>query len=394
MKYLYFLFSALLLLSACEDVERGPIDNDGKAPQQVTNVEVEPLPGGAKITYDLPDDPDLLYIEARYMLPNGESKRVNSSYNGRSIKVEGFAEVTEYQVILTSVDRSGNRSQPYTVKFEPLTPPVISTFESIKIQPDFGGVNMVWDNPSGAELAIIVSRKDEAGDDVLLDTYYSSAKVGNYTVRGLKSVEGDFSVKVRDKWNNFSELKRATLTPLYEEKLDRTIFRSLGQSYMDRVGADWGNFPRMWDNNFQDNMFNTSEYPWYASLEVSPKPIRLSRVVIWQYSWPFNDYGHYYNGGNGKTYEIWGCTDETLSEDMSGWTLLQTCDIVKPSGLPYIIGRENMTDEDYDLAHNKGHEFIFPLDAPSVRYIRIRSIATFGSSLANFAELQIFGDPR
>lgn len=52
-----------------------------------------------------------------------------------------------------------------------------------------------------------------------------------------------------------------------------------------------------------------------------------------------------------------------------------------------------MTEEDFDLAHNKGHEFIFPLDAPAVRYIRIRSLESFGTSLGTFSEVQIFGSP-
>lgn len=159
MKYSYYLFLALFFFIACEDVERKPIDQDGVAPQQVTDVMIESIPGGATITYQLPPDPDLLYVEAAYVLPNGERMRVNSSYNGRSVVVEGFAEVIEYQVALTSVDRAGNRSEPYIVNFTPDTPPVISVFNSIEMQPDFGGVNLQWTNPAEAELAIMISKK-------------------------------------------------------------------------------------------------------------------------------------------------------------------------------------------------------------------------------------------
>ena len=392
MKYSYYLFLALFFFIACEDVERKPIDQDGVAPQQVTDVMIESIPGGATITYQLPPDPDLLYVEAAYVLPNGERMRVNSSYNGRSVVVEGFAEVIEYQVALTSVDRAGNRSEPYIVNFTPDTPPVISVFNSIEMQPDFGGVNLQWTNPAEAELAIMISKKDELGDDVNIDTYYTSAQTGTYTIRGQKIEEGDFSVQVRDKWNNLSDVKRKTLTPIYEEKLDRHNFSALGQDYADRV-SDYGNIPKFWDNNFENNVFGGSDFPWYASFSLGDKPIRLSRLVIWQYAWANTlNYGHYYAGGNGKTFEIYGSNSPT--PDMSGWTLLQTCDIVKPSGLPYAIGRDNMSDEDFDLAHNKGHEFNIPLNAPSVRYIRIRSIDTFGSNLANFSELEFYGDPR
>lgn len=392
MKYNYFIFLALLFFIACEDVKRTPIDHDDVAPQQVTDVIIEPIPGGAAITYRLPKDPDLLYIEASYVLPNGDQLRVNSSYNGRSVVVEGFAEIKEYQIALTSVDRSGNRSEPYIVTFTPDTPPVISVFNSIEMQADFGGVNLQWDNPTGAELAIMIYKKDEVGDDVNIDTYYTSAKAGNYSVRGQTIEEGHFSVQVRDKWNNFSEIKRKTLTPIYEEKLDRHNFSTLGQDYCDRV-TDYSNVPKFWDDDRENNVFGGSDFPWYASFSLADKPVRLSRIVIWQYAWANSlNYGHYYSGGNGKTFEIYGSNEPT--KDMAGWMLLKTCDIVKPSGLPYALGRENMSDEDFELAHNKGHEFIFPLDAPSVRYIRIRSIDTFGGNLAVCSELEFYGDPR
>ena len=52
-----------------------------------------------------------------------------------------------------------------------------------------------------------------------------------------------------------------------------------------------------------------------------------------------------------------------------------------------------MSEEDFDLAHNKGHEFIIPLDAPAVRHLRVRGVECFGGTIGCFAELQIFGDP-
>lgn len=391
MKYSYFLF-ALFFFLACEDVERKPIDQDSVAPQQVTDVVISPIPGGAKISYRLPPDPDLLYIEAAYTLPNGDNLHVNSSYNGRSILVEGFAEVKEYQVALTSVDRSGNRSEPYIVNFTPDTPPVVAVFNSIEMQPDFGGVNLRWTNPTGAELAIITFKKDQFGDNVNIDTYYTSSKEGNYTVRGQAIEETDFSVQVRDKWNNLSALKQQSLLPIYEEKLNRNNFKSLGADYFNQV-QDYGNVVKFWDGNFEFNAFGQSNIPWYASFSLGDKPIRLSRIVIWQYAWAAtNNYGHYYYGGNGKLYKVYGSNNPTT--DMEGWTLLQTCPIVKPSGLPIGFGREYMSDEDFDLAHNKGHEFLIPLDAPPVRYIRIESLEGFEGNLGVCSELEFYGDPR
>ena len=41
---------------------------DSIAPGTVSNVSVENLPGGAKITYDLPDEKDLAFVEANYTI--------------------------------------------------------------------------------------------------------------------------------------------------------------------------------------------------------------------------------------------------------------------------------------------------------------------------------------
>lgn len=394
MKYIYLLIGITLFL-ACNDIEREPIVMDKIAPGQITNVTVTPTPGGANITYDLPLDMDLSYIEARYTLPNGKNVLVNSSSNKRMLSIEGFAEIKEYEVTLTSIDRSGNRSESYLVKVTPDTPPVLAVYNTIKIQPDFGGLNLQWSNPTESDLAILIYKKNEDGENENIDTYYTSSKNGNYSVRGLDDVKSEFTIQLRDKWNNFSEKYTETLIPLFETQISANDLKLLEYAYTSNLPmSDMAFLPKMWDNDLHDKMVTEkSQIPWYASFTVANKPIRLSRVIIWQFSWPFNNYGHYYAGNNGSVYEIYGSADEVPTVDMSGWTLLTTCKIVKPSGLPYVLGRENMSDEDFDLAHNRGHEFILPLDVPAVRHLRIRSVECFGGVIGCFAELQIFGDP-
>lgn len=396
MKYIYYLLSIVLLLSACKDVELGPItQEDGTAPAIISDVTVKTIPGGAVITYQLPTDPDLLYIEASYQLSNGENKVLTASYNTRSISVEGFAEVKEYEVSLSSVDRSGNRSAPYTVKFTPDTPPVISVLSTLSMQADFGGIRLEWDNPSKAELAILIYRTDSIGDNVIIDTQYSSTAKGAYTVRGQDTISTNYSVRLRDKWNNYSEIKSKTLTPIFEMKLDRLIFRSLGADFGDRVGS-YGDIPRLWDNNFLDNAITDVKTvaPWYASFSIANVPVRLSRVIVWQYAWAdIGNYGHYYAGNNMRRFELWGSNDPT--PDMSGWVKLDNCEIIKPSGLPFAFGSDNMSNEDFDLARNKGHEFMIPLSAPAVRYIRLVSLEGFETDvLCTPSELHFYGDPR
>lgn len=389
-----YIVSCILcsMLASCNEVTMSPVDKDTEAPHIITNVNVESIPGGAFIKYDLPDDPDLLYVKAAYKLDNGELQVVNASCLDKKLKVEGFADVKEYELFLTSVDRSGNESEAVVVKFTPQTPPVISVKETILVRPDFGGVNLTWNNETEAPLAIIISIKERDSDEYkIADTYYTSMKNGAYTTRGLESVETDFKIEVRDKWGNYSDAIKTKQTPLYEERLDRKNFKSLGGEYANNV-TDHGNLPKLWDEDYENNVFGGTKVPWYVSFDMGVKA-RLSRIVLWQYSWASYDYAHYYAGSNMRKCRIYGSNDPTI--DMSGWTLLMECEIIKPSGLPIGIGRQYQSDEDFDIAHNKGHEFMVPLDAPAVRYIRIEGIESWeGGGLGVPGEMHIFGDGR
>lgn len=393
MKKIYnilFIFSCILY--SCNDVKMSPIDGDSVPPGKLTNITTESIPGGVFINYDLPDDPDILYVKARYELDNGEIQTINSSYFDKGLKIEGFAKVQEYEAQLVCIDRSGNNSEIVIVKFTPDTPPVTTVKETLKIVPDFGGLNLTWENKSESPLAIIISMKNEETNEYkIIDTYYTSMADGNYSSRGLDAIESDFKIKVRDKWGNYSDEIETTLTPIYETRLDRTRFRSLGGEYANNVN-DIGNLPKLWDEEYENNVFGSTVVPWYASMDLGVKS-RLSRVVFWQYSWASYSYAHYYAGSNMRKCKVYGSNDPT--PDMSGWTLLMECEIIKVSGLPIAIGRDNQSEEDFDIAHNKGHEFMVPLDAPAVRYIRIEGIESWeAGGLGVPGEAHFYGDDR
>ena len=77
--------------------------------QEEFNVEqVEQVSGGAILSYVLPDDRDLLYVQAEYTLDTGEKMIVKSSMYGTQIKIDGFAKAEPRKVTLYAVDRSHN----------------------------------------------------------------------------------------------------------------------------------------------------------------------------------------------------------------------------------------------------------------------------------------------
>ena len=76
-KYLFVqVLLIIFLFNACEEDIREPLISEGIAPGKISNVVVENLPGGAALTYTLPNDNDLLYVLAEYEFGNGDNRRL------------------------------------------------------------------------------------------------------------------------------------------------------------------------------------------------------------------------------------------------------------------------------------------------------------------------------
>ena len=102
MKYaILFILLLGIVATACKD---------GVAPLQIKNPEVINVEGGALITYDLPDEEDLLYVEAKYKRNSGEVAIAQASVYTDTLKIEGLGDTTRREVQITTVDRSFNRS--------------------------------------------------------------------------------------------------------------------------------------------------------------------------------------------------------------------------------------------------------------------------------------------
>ena len=71
----YLVVSLIGLIMSCSDEDiQTPLEQNDTPPQQVTDVQVENLPGKARLTYTLPVDQDLLYVQANYTLENGRDR--------------------------------------------------------------------------------------------------------------------------------------------------------------------------------------------------------------------------------------------------------------------------------------------------------------------------------
>jgi hypothetical protein len=222
MKKIINILLALLLTAVwygCKEDPRGIVATDSDAPGPVTNPVVESLPGGAKITYQLPNDRDLLYVQAIYTI-NGVEKNASATLFVDTLVVQGFGTTDPQTINLYAIDRSGNRSVPTPVEIRPGMPPIQLIRESMEMVAGFGGVQVSWINEYKADVVVTILA-DSLGFINEVDAVYSNLEEDKYSVRGLDTTERIFGVYVRDRWDNYSDTVFKALTPLYELKLDK-----------------------------------------------------------------------------------------------------------------------------------------------------------------------------
>ncbi len=392
MKKLIFLIAiagVLTFISGCEEDIRGPLFQDSEAPGPVSSPQVTNLPGAAIIQYVLPQDQDLLYVKAEYTLASGVIAETKSSSYLNTLKVEGFGDTSEKTVTLYAVDRSENVSAPITVKVNPTTPDVTTVQASIEMIPDFGGVLYRWKNENNAALSFMILATDSTGKLSEVETIYSGVTNGEYTVRGFAPEEKAFGIIVRDRWDNFSDTSKVVVTPLFEEKLDKTKFN---QVTLDNDN-DWAAWEGKYEYAFDDNntTFNHtwagSGWPQYMTIDLG-SVVRLSRVNVVQRQTFF--YAH----GNPRLLDIWGIVEAPDQDgSLDKWHPLRVAGPPTNNGCvarrPTLEGGTAAEDQEH---FEKGDEYSFTLEDPEVRYIRFVVNETWGlTGFSHFAEITFYG---
>lgn len=425
MKKYSFLFAALLMLlsfAACEE------ENATKAKEPdgpwvsgpVTDYEVTPINGGAVITYSIPQDPDILYIMAEYER-NGEVFTEKASVFANELTIEGFHNVGEVYVILYKVNRFEQRSDPLFIAFEPLESVVSMAEKSFKLTPTFGGMTTEWDNATGTELSLKLMIQNVEDQELVTNTvYYSTLMHDEYSFRGFEAVETTFAFVFEDKWGNLSNILYYTITPFFETIIPKPYADYRSSIPLDNISNLSGRtMATLWDN-----IVNTSAHGWLTnpgqsglSMTIDLKQVvKLSRIVIHGYH-----VNAVYGQANFTKYELWG-TDQIDYTKVSyppywldsisvagghvhGYQLTDIPDYTFKDDWAYLgwheIPRydiEPLKDpEAQKLLYTEGAEYLMPIDAPPVRYLRffIREIAKVAPGANNYwscGEITCYGD--
>ncbi|WP_460764968.1 DUF5000 domain-containing lipoprotein [Niabella terrae] len=384
------LLPLMLLISCGKETIKGPLETGDGTPGKLTNIQVENLPGASKISYTLPDDPSVLYVLAEFSTQQGELRIAKSSVYTDNIVLEGFASTDEQQVTLYVVNRSEVRSEPIEVKINPLLAPIHEVYEELVVLEDFGGIKLQIRNDLEREYVLYTLRKNENGIFESFDRLYTNSKLREYLMTGLPAEPMDFAFVLMDKWQNKSDTLYKTLTPLYEEKLDKSKW-NLKVLDNDTYLSESSDNPRLLWDDITTNRFRlrsaTPDPPHWLTIDIGQTAM-LSRIRVNAY-WTSN--GNWlFNRQSPRYFEIWASNNPSQSGSWENWDKLGSYESVKPSGLP--LGE--FTNEDLAVGA-AGEDFTLPYNGVSYRYIRFVTISTWDTRPNTYwGELTLWGNPE
>ncbi|HLT86082.1 MAG TPA: DUF5000 domain-containing lipoprotein [Sphingobacterium sp.] len=390
-----FIAFIFVFMTACKEAEMAPLVSNDTKPGVVSNIEVENLPGGAKISYALPNDPDVLYVAAEFST-KGEKKRVvKSSVFKNHVILDGFIRTDEQEVTLYVVNRSENRSEPATAFIKPLRAPITDVYESLDIEGDFGGVNVKFFNKAEQAYVFYTLVKDEDGGWREHDRLYTEGRGERvHGVRDLPPEPLDFAFFFTDKWQNSSDTLYQTFTPLYEEALSKDLWNHypLDNDYFTPLYASRP-VKSLWTGSTQDYFFLQAKpdltFPLWLTIDLGQAAI-FSRLRVNQVSHN-NATNWLFTNGSPRTYEVWGSNNPSSDGSWDSWTKLGDFESIKPSGLP--LG--TLSNEDMAVAR-AGEDFLFPKPpmTEAYRYIRFNITSTWGNiPIIRISELTFWGQP-
>lgn len=380
------MIAALFLFAGCKEELLSPLPNNGGAtPPPITKPDVINLPGVAKITYTVPADPNLLYVEAVWT-HKGTQRNAKSSYYADTLTLDGFGDTSACDVKIYTVSTGEKKSEPVSVTVRPLIPPVETVFKSLTVKPDFGGINVGFYNETGANMVITVLVRDSTGEFVKDDAFYTNLVRDSFSVRGHDAVPTEFAVFVRDRWNNYSDTLFTTQTPFFEKLLDKKLFKEFVPypgDVNDQIYSAAYPMRNLWDGG--TTIFVTKQglgVPESFTIDLGVSATISRMNYLQRQSTAF-----YYTSGTPEIFDVYGSNNPPADGDFKKWDHLFHCVSTKPSGLPI-----NVVSNDDLTAAKAGEDFNFPVSAQAYRYIRFQVTKTYGNANnITFAELTFWG---
>ncbi|MDR1524197.1 MAG: DUF4959 domain-containing protein [Tannerella sp.] len=389
---------------ACEE-EKKLVYYDESAPAPVAidagTVTVENSAGKSVLRYEIPIDDNLLFVKAEYESAPGVARQAKSSRYTDTLALEGFAAAGDYQIKLFSVGKNEKESQPVTVTVSPLTPPVLEAYPSLDVIATFGGIEGSFSNLSKQPLKAVLMIDSTGNGLEFLQSFMIDNPKAKFTVRNLPAKAMRFSVYMKDRWGNKTEAKEYVLTPMFEERLDKTIWKefklpsdfqnSLENNYPGyRFTGLFSDIICPW-NGWTDNFIpDISSLPSTFTIDLGAEA-KLSRInlVPW-WARLYTDYP--------REFEVYGTASRNPGDDLSAggdWTLIGKFTSWKPSGDdPLVVTAD---DQNYAWPGGENFDIISTDEQPdpyfTVRMVRFKILKTWSGSTNFYSidELTLWG---
>lgn len=245
-KTLYILTGIILcayIITSCEKK-----DDDTLAPGPVKDISFKAAHGKLMFAWSKPEDADLHYIDISFTNANGKSRSEKVSSFASADTITGFADSSEYAFKFTAYDKSGNASEPVIIKARPKAPAFSVVVKTIKLEPDFGGARVTWDNVTGDRITVQVVFKDNAGKK-LTKSFTSSAAHDVGMISELNTNEREFLVSVADAADNISNTVTFTFSPLEESLIDKSGWTVVSFSSEEPAESPNGFAANIFDKN-------------------------------------------------------------------------------------------------------------------------------------------------
>ena len=381
------------MVYGCSEESHQAFGSDNDPPGKVTITSIENVAGGAIIKFTPPSDEDLLYISGKYKNEKGENKQVIVSAYIDSLNINGFGEIGTFDVEVSAFDLGNNQSEIEIIEISPLEAPIHDILRSIDGSQDFGGINISYENPSGANVSLNMSVLNNSDELEFKESFYTSQKNSSYSFRGYDPIATTFVIYVEDQWGNQTETKSFEITPLKDVFIEKS-FWSVVSMPGDESFSEYGfSANQIWDGSWSNqwNCGHTNFLPLQHQLTLDlGQRVKLNRFKLYQ-----RGGSELYKHGNPKIFEIYGRENlDNLpiydpSKPGDGWILLGKFESFKPSGLP----PGSNTEEDY-LFQDNGEDFVFKSASQSkeIRFIRFINIESWNNQMVSvIGELSFWG---
>lgn len=395
-KYLVMAVS-ILYMYACGDSDLNHPMGSTIVPAQIEVKNIKNLNGKSVIFFNRPDDKNFKYLKVVYQTDT-EKRSTNVSYYTDSITVEGFGAAGEYAVNLYSVSAGEAYSEPVVIKVNPLNPPFLFAYESLKVLPTFGGIRIIANNINGEMLTFYAYKKNTKGEWNETGALYTTAEKISQSIRGIEAEEAEFGVVIKDRWGHRSEMLTTTLTPWYEEMCDKKKIGFLKidswESHTQPISVLWDGITTDWNKTFMNKLYYTDKST-QITIDLGRK-YKLSRMELHGRKTATN-FTSIFTNLYPKTIEVWGRNDDQTTgfdENDPSWTKILSTVIKRADGTTADQDLVPLINADREIAI-RGSEAIFFDDILPTRYVCFRSIVNYGnrSSRFNLNELTFYGTP-